>query len=137
MANIIMVWKTGITHITDDPEGGKVKTRCGRIIANYQYGYHGTENCKGCGSLEDWAAIDTELSAKYRAKEQARQEAHQRAKEEQARRLESHQRLMQQFRNILSESGAIIGDIQELPAGGNFEFEMNGMKFKLSGNIWK
>ena len=132
---IVRSWTSTITHIAD-ADGKEVLTRCGRTLKNFQVGSSGETDCNRCGSADDFEQVREEASRAYLEEKQKREIANQERQKRTNLRLETHRRLMENFETLLKEAGVEIVKTHQQPAGGSIEFEAEGLKFKLFGNIF-
>ncbi len=133
---IVSSLKSAITHIADEARGEEVLTRCGRTLKNFQRGYSGTSDCKRCGSTDDFEQVREEARQMFLENKKKRELANRERRERTNQRLETHRRLMEGFKALLKEAEVQIIETKWQPAGGSIEFEAEGLKFKLSGNIF-
>lgn len=133
---IVMSLKSSISHIADDATGEEVFTRCGRPLKHFQRGYSGETDCRKCGSTDDFEQVRKEARQAFLEDKRKREVANQERRERTNQRLETHRRLMEGFKALLKEAEVQIIETKWQPAGGSIEFEAEGLKFKLSGNIF-
>ena len=127
-----------VTHIVEGGDSqGPIKTKCGRTLKNYSLGHSGVKDCRRCGTPEDFEAIHAENHRLWLEREARRKEENEQRQQRLQRRLEKHRALMAQFQEMLIDAGAEIEEVRELAAGGHFVFVIDGVKFELSGDVWK
>ncbi len=139
MADFIRSWNSKTGHITDhhNNDGGQsIKTRCGRTLKTFQYGYPGETDCSRCGSPKDFEKVSWQKQEEYLTKQQQRQEQDSEIRARHETRLAQHRATMTSLQCLLEQYGANIIDVKERSAGREVEFEIDSLKFKLSGNIW-
>ena len=136
---LVSSWNSALGHIVEDEEIGphSVKTRCGRTLKNYRLGKGGAEDCARCGTAEEFKALRDVLHQKWAEKTEARKAANEETRKRNNKRLKRHRGIMDELQEILKSSGADITKTNQAAAGGSIEFEIEGLAFKLSGNIWQ
>jgi hypothetical protein len=131
MADLITTWNSNLTHISN----GDGKTRCGRTLK--QYRSNNTEReCSRCGTHQDYEIIRADLRQAYLAQQEKEEQRHQEQVARDERRRETFKQTLDDLITLLQENGADVSDVHKAISGGRLEFELNGLKFKLSGNIW-
>lgn len=133
---IVRAWSSNIAHIAGETTLKKVLTRCGRTLKNFQIGWSGETDCTRCGSADEFEQIREETRQALLEKEEKEEAANQERRARTNRRIEKHRQLMEGFEALLKENGVEIVEVDQRPAGGSIEFEVEGLKFKLSGNIF-
>lgn len=136
MATLVTNWSSKLGHITDDSNNETVKTRCGRTLKNFHYEHSRMNECTRCGSEEDYKAIRIEMRQRAKDRQLERELNQKKRQLQNEKRLVIHRQLMAQFQEMLQEAGVSITNVHEAPAGGTIEFMVDGLKFKLNGNIW-
>lgn len=133
---IVRAWSGTIAHITVEVSDEKALTRCGRTIKNFQIDWSGETDCTRCGNADDFEKIREEAHQALQKKKEKEEAANQEHRAWTNRRIEKHRQLMEGFEALLKENGVEIVEVDQRPAGGSIEFEVEGLKFKLSGNIF-
>lgn len=152
MTTLVNSYNSKIYHLTDNlitnvrGQDNSVKTRCNKRLVNFSETRWGIdwENqpsdiitcCTHCGSLEDFMTVSRQKWAEEKARQEREIRDHEYAKKRQEERLQAHRKLMAQFSQIIEGIGGTITKTNEQAAGGKIEFELDGLKFQLSGNIW-
>ena len=137
ISTTIKAWNSKITHISE----GNGVTRCNRKLADYESdvliaSVNGFKTCSKCGNDQDFGLIYDDIRKRANEREVARLAKIEEGKAIRAARLEEHRNIINELNELLIDFGATTS-VDKKPGGTNIDFEVGGLKFSLSGSIWR
>ena len=138
MAALVHSWNNPeLGHITDDPDNVEaIRTRCGRKIKLFHYGYSGQRDCPRCGASKVFDAIRNQMHQERLKQEEARKQAEVERKARYEAKKTEHAEIADRLYQILVDSnvpGSIT--VESFARGSKIGFNIGSHKFELKGSF--